>query len=117
MSNRGCDGSANPYLALAVMLTAGMDGIDRDLDPGEPNRDNLFTLTKAEIAERGIVTKPPTLRHATAALLEDAVLREALGKGSGGDYIDCYAEVEQLEFMDYHRVVSPWEVERYLTLF
>ncbi len=46
MSNRGCDGSANPYLALAVMLTAGMDGIDRDLDPGEPNRDNLFTLTE-----------------------------------------------------------------------
>jgi len=117
VEHRGCDGSANPYLALAVMLAAGMDGIDRDLDPGEPNRDNLFTLTKAEIAERGIVTMPPTLLHATEALLEDAVLREALGKGSGGDYIDYYAEVKQREFMDYHTVVSPWEVERYLTLF
>ena len=117
VEHRGCDGSANPYLALAVMLAAGMDGIDRDLDPGEPNRDNLFTLTKAEIAERGIVTMPPTLLHATEALLEDAVLREALGKGSGGDYIDYYAEVKQREFMDYHTVVSRWEVERYLTLF
>ncbi len=117
VEHRGCDGSANPYLALAVMLAAGMDGIDRDLDPGEPNRDNLFTLSKAEIAERGIVTMPPTLLHATEALLEDAVLREALGKGSGGDYIDYYAEVKQREFMDYHTVVSPWEVERYLTLF
>jgi len=117
VEHRGCDGSANPYLALAVMLAAGMDGIDRDLDPEEANRDNLFTLTKAEIAERGIVTMPPTLLHATEALLEDAMLREALGKGSAGDYIDYYAEVKQREFMDYHTVVSPWEVERYLTLF
>ena len=117
VEHRGCDGSANPYLALAVMLAAGLDGIDRNLDPGEPNRDNLFTLSKEEIAERGIVTMPPTLLHATEALVEDAVLREALGKGSGGDYMDYYAEVKQREFMDYHTVVSRWEVERYLTLF
>ena len=117
VEHRGCDGSANPYLALAVMLAAGLDGIDRNLDPGEPNRDNLFTLSKEEIAERGIVTMPPTLLHATEALVEDAVLREALGKGSGGDYIDYYAGVKQREFMDYHCVVSPWEVQRYLTLF
>ena len=117
VEHRGCDGSANPYLALAVMLAAGLDGIDRNLDPGEPNRDNLFALSKEEIAERGIVTMPPTLLHATEALVEDAVLREALGKGSGGDYMDYYAEVKQREFMDYHTVVSRWEVERYLTLF
>jgi len=46
VEHRGCDGSANPYLALAVMLAAGIGGIDRDLDPGEPNRDNLHLLTE-----------------------------------------------------------------------
>lgn len=117
VEHRGCDGSANPYLALTVMLAAGLDGVDRELDPGEPNRDNLYTLTKEQAAERGLVTMPPTLLHATEALVDDHVLREALGKGAGGDYIDYFADVKRREFLDYHSVVSEWEVDRYLTLF
>jgi glutamine synthetase len=117
VEHRGCDGSANPYLALTVMLAAGLDGVDRELDPGEPNRDNLYTLTKEQVAERGLITMPPTLLHATEALVEDHVLREALGKGAGGDYIDYFADVKRREFLDYHSVVSDWEVDRYLTLF
>ena len=53
VENRGCDGSANPYLAMAVQLAAGLDGIDRGLDPGEPNRDNLHVLSAEEVASRG----------------------------------------------------------------
>ncbi len=117
VEHRGCDGSANPYLALTVMLAAGMDGVERNLDPGEPNRDNLYTLSKDEVARRGIVTMPPTLLHATEALLDDAVLRDALGTHPDGDYLDYYADIKQREFMDYHSVVSDWEVDRYLTLF
>jgi glutamine synthetase len=117
VEHRGCDGAANPYLALTVMLAAGLDGIDRELDPGEPNRDNLYTLSAAEVAERGIQSMPPTLLHATEALVEDSVLRDALGKESGGDYIDYFAEVKRQEFGDYHSVVSDWEIQRYLTLF
>lgn len=60
---------------------------------------------------------PPTLLQATEALLEDTVLREALGTDPDGDYVDYYAEIKQREFMDYHSVVSAWEVDRYLTLF
>ena len=47
VENRACDGSANPYLAMAAQLAAGLDGIDRGLDPGEPNRDNLHALPPA----------------------------------------------------------------------
>jgi glutamine synthetase len=60
---------------------------------------------------------PPTLLHAAEALVKDDVLREALGKDSGGDYIDYFAHVKDQEFRDYHSVVSDWEIDRYLSLF
>jgi glutamine synthetase len=117
VENRGCDGSANPYLAMAVQLAAGLDGIDRDLDPGEPNRDNLHVLTASEVTGRGIRTLPPTLLHAADELVTDDVLRAALGKTPDGDYIDYFAKVKREEFHTWHSVVSDWEVDRYLTLF
>ena len=117
IENRGCDGSANPYLAMAAQLAAGLDGIDRDLDPGEPNRDNLHVLPAAEVAKRGIRSLPPTLLHAADALVADEVLRDALGKTPGGDYVDYFAQVKREEFQAWHSVVSDWETSRYLTLF
>jgi glutamine synthetase len=118
VENRGCDGAANPYLALTAVLASGMDGIDRGLDPGDPNVDNLYALTEAEIAARGIRTMPPTLMHATAELIKDDVLRAALGPGrDGGDYIDYFAKVKREEFAAYHAEVTRWETDRYLTLF
>jgi glutamine synthetase len=117
VENRACDGSANPYLALAVQLAAGLDGIDRGLDPGEPNRDNLYTLPPGEVAARGIRALPPTLLHAVDELVADDVMRDALGKTPDGDYIDYYAKIKREEFQTWHSVVSDWEVGRYLTLF
>ena len=114
IEHRGCDGAANPYLALAVILASGLDGVDRELDPGEPNTDNLYELSAAEVAERGIVSMPPTLLHACEKLTADAVLREGLGKVRGGDYIDYFAKVKRAEFAEYHAVVSDWETNRYL---
>src|SRR5437763_1753784 len=117
VENRACDGSANPYLAMAVQLAAGLDGIDRGLDPGEPNRDNLHVLPAEAVAARGIRALPPTLLHAADELVTDDVLREAMGKTPDGDYIDYYAQVKRDEFRAWHSGVSDWEVERYLTLF
>ena len=117
VENRACDGSANPYLALAAQLAAGLDGIDRGLDPGEPNRDNLHALSAEEVARRGIGALPPTLLHSVDELVADSVLREALGKTPDGHYVDYYAKVKREEFHSWHSVVSDWEVERYLTLF
>jgi glutamine synthetase len=117
VENRGCDGSANPYLALAAQLAAGLDGIDRGLDPGEPNRDNLHLLSAEDVASRGIRSLPPTLLHAADELVRDDVLREALGKTPDGHYVDYFAKVKREEFHAWHSVVSDWEIERYLTLF
>jgi glutamine synthetase len=117
VENRACDGSANPYLAMAAQLAAGFDGIDRGLDPGEPNRDNLHTLPAEQVASRGIRALPPTLLHAADELVTDDVLRAALGKTPDGDYVDYYAKVKREEFHTWHSVVTDWEVERYLTLF
>jgi glutamine synthetase len=118
IENRGCDGAANPYLALTAVLASGMDGIDRNLDPGEPNKDNLYTLSAAQLAERGIGSMPSTLLHAADELAKDDVLRAALGPGrDGSDYIDYFVNVKQQEFHSYHAEVSRWETDRYLTLF
>src|SRR6266516_802415 len=92
-------------------------GNNRAVDPGEPNLDNLYTLSEEQVRERGITAMPPTLLHAADNLVADPIVREALGKIPGGDYADYYASVKREEFHDYHAVVSPWEVDRYLTLF
>jgi glutamine synthetase len=117
IENRACDGSANPYLAMAVQLAAGLDGIDQGLDPGEPNVDNLFLLSVDEVNARGIRSMPPTLLHAMDELVRDDVLRDALGKTPDGDYLDYYAKIKREEFLAWHAVVSDWEVEHYLTLY
>jgi glutamine synthetase len=117
IENRACDGAANPYLALTAQLAAGLDGIDRVLDPGEPNEDNLVLLSEGEVARRGITAMPPTLLHAVEELVKDDVLRAGLGKTRDGDYIDYFAKVKRDEFFTWHSRVSAWEVDRYLTLF
>ena len=110
------DGSANPYLAFTALLSAGMDGILHQRDPGEPNTDNLFTLPLEEIAARGIAALPPTLLHAMDALVADNVLRAGFGSGRDGDYVDYFAEVKRAEFRAVNDQVGPAEIDRYLTL-
>jgi glutamine synthetase len=117
VENRGVDGSANPYLALAVLAAAGLDGIDRSLDPGEPNTEDLYALASDTVAARGIRAMPPTLLHAVDQLIADTTLREALGKTDAvGEYIDYYASVKRAEFHQFHTQITPWELDRYLTL-
>ncbi len=117
VENRACDGAANPYLAIAAQLAAGLDGIDRRLDPGEPNRDNLHALAPGEVARRGIRSLPPTLLHAVEELTKDDILCQALGKTPDGHYVDYYASVKRHEFLSWHAVVTDLEIDRYLELF
>lgn len=116
IEHRGVDGSANPYLAATALLAAGLDGIDRELEPGEPVHDNLFELDAHQVAQRDIAHLPKTLDAAIAELVADPVLRAGLGTVPGGDFVDYYARVKQAEFDAYHATVSEWELERYLTL-
>ena len=114
---RAVDGSANPYLAFAAVLAAGLDGVDRELDPGRPNADNLYTLEADVIASRGITAMPPTLLHAVEALVEDDALRAAFGNTGSEDYVDYFARVKSEEFREWHAKVTDWELDRYLSLF
>jgi glutamine synthetase len=114
---RAVDGSANPYLAFAAVLAAGLDGIDRGLDPGRPNDDNLYAVDPDAIASRGIAAMPPTLLHAVEALVEDDVLRAVFGNTGTEDYVDYFAGVKAEEFRAWHAQVTDWEVDRYLALF
>ncbi|MBW3603790.1 MAG: type III glutamate--ammonia ligase [Actinobacteria bacterium] len=115
--NRVVDGAANPYLAFAAMSAAGRDGMDRGVDPGDPVTENLYALSLDDVRGRGIAPLPATLDRAVDALVDDAVLRDALGEVPDGHYIDYFADTKRDEFRAYHRTVSGWEVDRYLTLF
>ena len=113
---RGADGAANPYLSLAALLSAGLDGVTRALDPGEPNVENLYTLSLEDVAARSIVTLPPTLLHAVDYLQADDVLRTGLGTGRDGDYVDYFAQTKRDEFRTVTDQVTAAELEAYLSL-
>jgi glutamine synthetase len=115
VEDRCIDGSANPYLALSAIVAAGLDGIDRKLDPGDPCELNLLTLSEQEAAERGLVTMPMTLWHALEHLEADDVLRDGLGKTLEGDYVDYFVSIKRAEARSAHAEVTPWELERYLS--
>jgi glutamine synthetase len=117
LEDRTIDGAANPYLTLAATLAAGLDGIENDLDPGEPNLGNMYETSREELRQRNIETLPENLLDAVRNLRADPVLREALGKGPNGDYIDYFCDRKEAEWREYHDLVSDWEVRKYLSLF
>jgi glutamine synthetase len=117
IEDRTVDGSCNPYLAATALLAAGLDGIERELDPGEPNSLNLYETTPEERERLGIELLPANLLDATRELEADQVLRGALGKTARGDYIDYYVDVKRQEWQQAHEQITEWELDRYLQLF
>ena len=112
LEDRTVSAACNPYLALAAYLSAGLDGVRRELDPGEPNLGNMYELGLDEIKRRGIGLLPQSLPEALAALREDDVIQAALGV-----IYDEFVELKEAEWREYHRQVSQWELDRYLTMF
>jgi hypothetical protein len=84
---------------------------------GPHNDDNLYELTAKELKRRKIELLPANLLDATRHLEKDAVIREALGNTGSEDYVDYFVKTKQDEWQAYHEQVTPWEVNRYLTLF
>jgi glutamine synthetase len=107
------DGSCNPYLATIGILAAGMDGVERKLDPGEPNNTNLYDWSHEQLAKAGIAVLPQSLAQALDAFETDQVLCGALGK----DLAEEFVRLKRMEWVEYSRHVSQWEVERYLEFF
>lgn len=104
------DPSANPYLAFAAMLDAGMDGIERRLNPGNPVEENVFLFDANQLREKGIRHLPTTLLSAIEALENDALLKKTLGTHC----FEMYIRAKRSEWNEYARQITNWELERYL---
>jgi glutamine synthetase len=104
------DPSCNPYLALAVMLRAGLDGIEQKIDPGPPVNKNIYKMSHRERRHLRIDELPGNLSEALDELEKDDLVRETLGE----HIFNHFVEAKREEWFDYIRHVSPWEVERYL---
>jgi glutamine synthetase len=106
------DGSCNPYLATAAVIAAGLDGIERELDPGDPRNVNLYDWTSAQLRDAGIGTLPQNLNAALDALEGDRVIRDALAPISSE-----FVKLKRMEWVEYMRHVSDWEIKTYLEFF
>ncbi len=104
------DPAANPYLALTVMLAAGLDGIERKLTPPPAIQRNIYHMSVRDRRKHKIKELPATLREALQELKKDKVLKEALGKHIFKSFIDAKSQ----EFDNYRITVHDWELDNYL---
>lgn len=107
------DAGCNPYLVSAAIIAAGLDGIERQLTPPPACNENLYTLSLEEIAARGIGTLPQSLKEAIDALKENPLFKQQLG----AEIVDEFIHQKSMEWVEYSRHVSDWEVQRYTEFF
>jgi glutamine synthetase len=107
------DPSSNTYLAFAVMIAAGMDGVEKSMTLSDPVEESLFEMDAARVTERGIKELPGTLGDAMEELKSDPVICEALGE----HVLEHYLEAKQAEWDEYRTQVTQWELDRYLEAF
>jgi glutamine synthetase len=109
---RNPDPSCNPYLAMAVMLKAGLDGIKNKIEPGDQTTENIFDMTVEEKEARGIASLPGNIIEAVNNLSQDEVIKNTLG-----DHIyEHLVEAKLIEWDVYRTQIHDWELEQYLNL-
>jgi len=108
---RSPDPSCNPYLALAVCLKAGLDGIKNQILPSPPCDRNIYAMAPSEREQAGIGSLPLNLFEALQELRNDKVIAEALGP----HVLNRFLEAKQIEWDNYRTQVHPWELKEYLT--
>ena len=111
--SRNADSACNPYLAAALVLAAGLEGIRENLDPGLPQSENLYDLSDAQLAERGIQPLPKTLAEAVDAFEADPFVERVLGSALKNEFV----ALKRAEWEEYHNAVSAWEIEKYASLY
>lgn len=108
---RSVDPTANPYLAIATILAAGMDGLENKLTPAPSVDENIYKMTEEERAEKNIKNLPDTLHNALKDLKTDTVVRGALG-----DHLyKSFYEAKTREYDAYRQQVSDWERNNYIS--
>ncbi len=108
---RSPDSAANPYLALAVCMAAGLDGIRSKIMPPEAVDANIFAMTEEERVARGIECLPGNLLEAIQALEQDSFIYDVLGEHAARRFV----REKKKEWEEYRASVSQWELDRYLT--
>jgi glutamine synthetase len=111
--SRNADSACNPYLAAALVLAAGLEGVRGKLDPGEPHHENLYELSPAELEKIGVQELPRTLGEAVDAFAADPFIEKVLGTELRNEFI----RYKRAEWEEYHQSVSQWEIDRYARLF
>ena len=106
------DPACNPYLTFAALLQAGLEGIEKEYELPEPMEENLFELSPDEREERGIISLPQNLGEAIEELAHSELCRTILGP----HIFDRYVELKRREWDEYRLQVTPWELERYLSI-
>jgi len=109
---RGVDPSCNPYLALAAMVEAGLDGIKKKIDPGDPVIKDVYKLSPRERRELGIGKLPTTLRDALDHLASDEVIQRVLGS----HIFDAFMSIKTDEWNQYCLYITPWEYMKYMDI-
>lgn len=107
------DAGCNPYLVHAAMIAAGLDGVEKELDPGEPMNINFYQMERDECQRRGIGILPQNLDEAINALEADPLFGEAMG----ADIVNEFIKVKRMEWTEYSRHVSDWEIGHYAEFF
>ena len=107
---RSPDSATNPYLAIAVCLAAGLDGIRNQIEPPASVEGNIFAMSEEEREKAGIKYLPTSLAEASDGLEQDVLIREVLGEHISRKYIEAKKE----EWKEYCAAVSSWEIDRYL---
>ena len=106
------DPSANPYLCFAGMLHAGLEGIEQGYELPEPMEQNLYHLTPEERAQRGIEQLPENLGEAIEIAAESELVLRILGEHTFKRFI----EIKREEWEEYRVQVTPWELDRFLSI-
>ena len=107
------DPACNPYLAFAIMLAAGMEGVENDLTPPEPVEENIYTLDDESRISKNIDLLPTSLAEALAELKKDPLLRDVLGE----HLFERYVDIKTKEWDRFKTQVTNWEIETYLDIF
>jgi glutamine synthetase len=110
---RAADSACNPYLGAAFALMAGLEGIEQGLDCGEPNRENMYLKSEAELAARGVSMLPRTLGEALEAFKADPLATAVFGETMHAAWL----ENKEKEWLAFQNHVSDWERDRYLKFF
>lgn len=110
---RSVDPAANPYLAMAVLLKAGLDGIKNKLTPPAPVDRNIYVMSKEERIEEGIIDLPATLAQALDQLKADEIIVSGLGE----HIFEHFIEAKEIEWDMFRTVVHPWERDQYMSMY